>query len=213
MRSPEGPLRVTSFPVKTPEKRAEPPPSFMLRMRAPEGTLRGHVIPGSPIGHAQWYYCTTSIVVVQNVPIAHAQSILPWLPVPVRTASGSSSSLLHKCYFVRSHILLSIYMQQHSSSICIWSINSLNWYSRVCGSYKNFLGKESLLTRTILKQWFLVIKLGSPLGSFTVDVMTWLTVTECLCHRWLRTCCECHTHNPYFSLFVTFQQEQHERYH
>jgi hypothetical protein len=77
MRSPEGPLRVTSFPVKTPEKRAEPPPSFMLRMRAPEGTLRGHVIPGSPIGHAQWYYCTTSIVVVQNVPIAHAQSILP----------------------------------------------------------------------------------------------------------------------------------------
>jgi hypothetical protein len=33
-------------------------------------------------------FCTITIVVVQNVPVAHAHNILPWLPVLDRAASG-----------------------------------------------------------------------------------------------------------------------------
>ena len=96
---------------------------------------RGHVTSGSPIGHAQWYYCTTTIVrkirgksscacahpkeplrvtslpvalsvmhdgtttivVVQNVPVAHAHAI---------TSGSTISHHLRKYDFVRAHILL-----------------------------------------------------------------------------------------------------------
>ena len=38
-------------------------------------------------------------------------------------------------------------------------------YSRACGSYPNFLDRELLLTRKLLNQWFLLVKLKSLLGK------------------------------------------------
>ena len=35
-------------------------------------------------------------------------------------------------------------------------------------------------------------------GILTVDIITWLTVTECLCRRWLRILCVCHGKIPPF---------------
>ena len=35
-------------------------------------------------------------------------------------------------------------------------------------------------------------------GILTVAIITWLTVTECLCHRWLRILCVCHGKLPPF---------------
>ena len=36
--------------------------------------------------------------------------------------------------------------------------------------------------------------------------MTWLTVTEYLCHKWPSTCRVCRNHNSVLSLFVTFHR-------
>jgi len=40
------------------------------------------------------------------------------------------------------------------------------WYSRVCDSYQDFLNRRLLLTRNILNQGFLVVKLKSSLRKF-----------------------------------------------
>ena len=57
MRAPEGtPLRVTSFPVITPEKRGGEPPTCGCAYSHPREPLRGHVTSGSPIGHAHIVY-------------------------------------------------------------------------------------------------------------------------------------------------------------
>ena len=54
-------------------------------------------------------------------------------------------------------------MQQLSSSI--WSIylSQLIRYSRACGSYQDVLDRELLLTRKLLNQGFLMVKLKSSL--------------------------------------------------
>ena len=61
-------------------------------------------------------------------------------------------------------------------------------YSEACGSYHDFLNRELLLRRQILKKGLLVFKLSPHLESFTVITMTWLTNTEYLCHRWPWLC-------------------------
>jgi hypothetical protein len=38
------------------------------------------------------------------------------------------------------------------------------------------------------------------------NIMTWLTVTEYLCHKWPRICSVCRNHNPVLSSFMTYQQ-------
>ena len=47
-------------------------------------------------------------------------------------------------------------------------ISQLIRYSRACGSYQNFLDRGLLLTRKILNQGFLLIKLKSSLRKFCV---------------------------------------------
>jgi hypothetical protein len=43
---------------------------------------------------------------------------------------------------------------------------SLSWYSRACGSYQDFLERGLLLTRKLLNQVFLLVKLKSSLRQF-----------------------------------------------
>jgi hypothetical protein len=45
-------------------------------------------------------------------------------------------------------------------------ISQLIWYSRTCGSYLDFLNRGLLLTRKLLNQGFLLIKLKSSLRKF-----------------------------------------------
>jgi hypothetical protein len=40
--------------------------------------------------------------------------------------------------------------------------------------------------------------------SFTVAIMTWLTVTEYLCHKWHRVCSVCRNHKSVLSTFMTY---------
>ena len=61
-------------------------------------------------------------------------------------------------------------------------ISKLIRYPRSCFSYHDFLDRWFLLTRKLLKQGLLLVKLKSSL--FYVAIMTWFTVTEYLCHKW-----------------------------
>ena len=45
-------------------------------------------------------------------------------------------------------------------------ISQLIWYSRACGSYQDFLDRGLLLTRKLLNQRFLLVKLKSSLRKF-----------------------------------------------
>jgi hypothetical protein len=45
-------------------------------------------------------------------------------------------------------------------------ISQLIRYSRACGSYQGFLHRGLLLTRKLLNQWFLLVKLKSSLRKF-----------------------------------------------
>jgi hypothetical protein len=42
----------------------------------------------------------------------------------------------------------------------------LIWYSRACGSYQDFRDRELVLTRKLLNQGFLLVKLRSSLRNF-----------------------------------------------
>ena len=41
-------------------------------------------------------------------------------------------------------------------------------------------------------------------GNFTVTSMTWLTVTEYLCHKWPRICSICRKHFSVLCTFITY---------
>jgi hypothetical protein len=45
-------------------------------------------------------------------------------------------------------------------------LSRLIQYSRACGTYHDFLDRGLLLTRKLLNQWFLLVKLKSSLGMF-----------------------------------------------
>jgi len=45
-------------------------------------------------------------------------------------------------------------------------ISQLTWYSRACDSYQDFLDRRLLLTRKILNQGFLLVKLKSSFRKF-----------------------------------------------
>ena len=58
-------------------------------------------------------------------------------------------------------------------------------YSRACGSYQNLLDRGLLLTRKLLNQGFLLVKLKSSLRKF---------------YKWPRICSTCRKHFPVLSL-------------
>jgi hypothetical protein len=68
-------------------------------------------------------------------------------------------------------------------------------YSRACGSYHDFHDRGLLLTRKLLKHEFLWLSWSYHFKSFMVATMTWLTVMEYLCHKWLQICSVCRNHN------------------
>jgi hypothetical protein len=45
-------------------------------------------------------------------------------------------------------------------------ISQMIRYSRVCGSYQDFLDRGLVLTRKLMNQWFLLVKLKSSLRKF-----------------------------------------------
>ena len=55
----------------------------------------------------------------------------------------------------------------------------------LCGSYQDFFDIGLLVTRKLLNQGFLLVKLfqSHHFESFMVATMTWLTVMEYLCHK------------------------------
>jgi hypothetical protein len=59
-------------------------------------------------------------------------------------------------------------------------------------SRTNFRGL--LLTRKLLNQGFLLVKLKSSLRKFAVATMTWLTAMENLRHKWPQICSTCRKH-------------------
>ena len=61
-----------------------------------------------------------------------------------------------------------------------------------------------LLTRKLLNQGFLLVKLKSSFRKFMVATMTWLTAMEYLCHKWPRICSTCRKHFPVLSSFINY---------
>jgi hypothetical protein len=82
-------------------------------------------------------------------------------------------------------------------------ISQLIRYSRACGFYQDFLDRVLLLTRKLLNQGFLLIMLKSSLWNVTIATMTWLTIMECLGHKWPWICSTCRKHIPVLSSFIT----------
>ena len=82
-------------------------------------------------------------------------------------------------------------------------ISQLIQYSRACGSYHNILDKGLLLTRKLLNQGYL-LDWNYHFESFTVTTMTWLTVTQYLCHKLPRICFICRKHFEVLSSFMTY---------
>ena len=72
-------------------------------------------------------------------------------------------------------------------------ISQLIRYSRACGSHQDFLGRGLMLTRKLLNQGFLLVKLKSSLRN----------CMEYLCHKWPRICSTCCKHFPVLSSFMT----------
>jgi hypothetical protein len=67
----------------------------------------------------------------------------------------------------------------------------------------NFRGL--LLTRKLLKQGFLLVKLNSSLWKF-YGHHRWLTAMEYLHHKWSRICYTCRKHFPILSSFMTYHR-------
>ena len=82
-------------------------------------------------------------------------------------------------------------------------ISQLIRNSRACGSYHDFLDRGLLLTRKVLNQGFLVVKLKSLHRNLTVAIITWLTVAEYACHKISRICSVHRNHNPILSSVIT----------
>jgi hypothetical protein len=84
-------------------------------------------------------------------------------------------------------------------------MSQLIQYSRVCGSYQDFLDRGLLLTRkgsywTKGSYW---LSWSHHFESITVATMT---VMEYLCHKWPRICCTCRKRFPVLSAFLTFHR-------
>lgn len=74
---------------------------------------------------------------------------------------------------------ISIFMQQHHSTACIWNfyICQLVRYNRANVTYHDFRDRGSLLTRKIFIQQFRLVKLKSSL-RFLNAITNWLIVSE-----------------------------------
>ena len=81
-----------------------------------------------------------------------------------------------------------------------WVTCSHRLFPIFCGSYQDFVDIGLLLTRKLLNQAFLFIKLKSSLRRF-YGHMPWLTA---MCKEWSRICSSCRKHFPVISSFLTY---------
>ena len=70
--------------------------------------------------------------------------------------------------------------------------------------YNDFRDRGLLLTRKLLIQVFVMVKLSDHLESLQSQIMTWLTVMEYLCHKWPRICSVFRYHNPILSFYTVY---------
>ena len=73
-----------------------------------------------------------------------------------------------------------------------------------CGSYQDFLGRRLLLTRKLLTQRFLLVKLKSWLRIFYGHHHYLVDAMEYLCYKWPQICSTCRKHFPVLSSFTTY---------
>ena len=79
-------------------------------------------------------------------------------------------------------------------------------FQRLWFQYHDLL--DMVLTRQLLKQGFLLAKLKWSLRNFYGRyVMTWLTITEYLCHKWPWMCSVCRNQNQALFPFMTYHLE------
>jgi hypothetical protein len=109
-------------------------------------------------------------------------------------------TLRQKRRFQFSLCELSIYIYRNIPATPAYGIYiaQLIRYSRACGSYQDFFDRGLLLTRKLLNQGFLLVKLMSSLRIFSAATITWLTVMEYLCHKWPRICSTCRNPSRFF---------------
>ena len=82
-------------------------------------------------------------------------------------------------------------------------ISQLIRYSRACGSYQDFLDRGLLLTRKLLRQWFLLGKLKSSLRKFygrNHDLVDRCGISV----SWI--CSTCRKHFPVLFSFMTYHR-------
>ena len=85
-------------------------------------------------------------------------------------SEGRLRTKRQKRRFPFSHCELSIHMQHYSSSTCVWgiylSVDTIFQSLWFLSSYQDFLDRGLLLTRKLLNQGFLLVKLKSSLRKF-----------------------------------------------
>ena len=109
MPAPERtPLRVTSLPVETPEKGRE------TQLPVAHAHTRGNPfgVTSFPVALSVMGNGTTTIVVVQNVPVAHANEI---------TSGSTTSHHLHKYYLYTTYVHLDYEVAYTIIVLCIIS--------------------------------------------------------------------------------------------
>ena len=85
-------------------------------------------------------------------------------------------------------------------------ISQLIRYSSTCGSYHDILDKGSLLTRKLLNQWLLVVKLKLSLRKFYGHHYNLVNRYGVSVHKWPRICSVCRNHNPVLSSLRTYHK-------
>jgi hypothetical protein len=75
-------------------------------------------------------------------------------------------------------------------------ISQLIRHSSACVSYHDFPHRGLLITKILLKQWFLVVKLKSSLRTSCGSHHELINCYGYLCHKWPRICSVCRNHNP-----------------
>ena len=83
-------------------------------------------------------------------------------------------------------------------------ISQLIRYSRTYGSCQDFIDRGLLLTRKLLNQWFILVKLKSSLQTFYGRIMTLLNVMEYLYHKWSLICSTLRKHFPVLPFCMTY---------
>ena len=79
-------------------------------------------------------------------------------------------------------------------------------YSRACGSHQDFLDRGLLLTKKLLNQGFLIIKLKSSIRKFYRRHHDLVDGMEYPCHKWPLICSTCRKHFPVHSSFMTYHR-------